>query len=77
MNTPKANPPRTPRPSDKPYARWLHQLRNELNTVSMACAAADALLAGGAVELAADNMQRATKACARSAALLDEAPDIS
>jgi hypothetical protein len=56
------------------HAQWMHRLRNELNTATMACAAAKALLATGAVELAEENLQRVGKACARTAALLDEAP---
>ncbi|MFD0323794.1 hypothetical protein [Lysobacter gummosus] len=55
-------------------ARWLHRLRNELNAVSMACAAAQALLAGGAVDAAQENLQRARNACERGASLLDQAP---
>lgn len=56
------------------YARWLHRLRNELNTANMACAAAQALLDNGAVELARENLRRAANACSRSAKVLDEAP---
>ena len=55
-------------------ARWLHRLRNELNTASMACAAAQAVLAGGAVAKAQENLERARGACARAAALLEQAP---
>lgn len=62
-----------PAASDDP-ARWLHRLRNELNTVGMACAAAQAVLAGGSAERAQENLQRALAACARAAALLDRAP---
>lgn len=54
--------------------RWLHRLRNELNTVGMACAAAQAVLAGGSAERAQENLQRALAACARAAALLERAP---
>lgn len=59
-------------PSD--YARWLHRLRNEINTAHMACAAAQVLLDNGAVELARENLRRAANACSRSAKVLDEAP---
>ena len=55
-------------------ARWIHRLRNELNTASMACAAAQAVLAGGAVAKAQENLERARGACARAAALLEQAP---
>ncbi|SDY65505.1 hypothetical protein SAMN04487939_104277 [Lysobacter sp. yr284] len=55
-------------------ARWIHRLRNELNTASMACAAAQAVLAGGAVVKAQENLERARGACARAAALLEQAP---
>ncbi|MGJ7900980.1 hypothetical protein [Lysobacter sp. 1R34A] len=56
------------------HARWLHRLRNELNTANMACAAAQALLANGAIELAQENLRRAANAGARMAKVLDEAP---
>ncbi|MFK3648592.1 hypothetical protein ACI2IY_09125 [Lysobacter enzymogenes] len=54
--------------------RWLHRLRNELNTVSMACAAAEAVLDAGSADKAQTNLRRAQAACARAAALLAQAP---
>ncbi|WP_206412431.1 hypothetical protein, partial [Lysobacter enzymogenes] len=73
------DPPAGPSPAQSPAAatdpaRWLHRLRNELNTANMACAAAEAVLAGGAVAKAQENLERARGACARAAALLEQAP---
>ncbi|QQQ02770.1 hypothetical protein [Lysobacter enzymogenes] len=70
---PPAPAEQAPAPALDP-ARWIHRLRNELNTASMACAAAQAVLAGGAVVKAQENLERARGACARAAALLEQAP---
>lgn len=51
-------------------ARWMHELRNELNTAMMAAAAARRLLQDGKSEEALSNMRRAEAACYRCALLL-------
>lgn len=59
---------------DNDAARWLHSLRNEVNTANMACSAAYALLERGEHGRAAQNLQRALDAFTRSSRLLAEPP---
>lgn len=58
------------------FARWLHRLRNEVNTVTMASAAAHRLIEAGAGDDPAvrDNLRRVRDACQRCSALLAEPP---
>jgi predicted trehalose synthase len=56
------------------FARWVHRLRNELNTVSMASAAAAGLYAAGDEPSARANLQRVQDACKRCSSLLAEPP---
>lgn len=50
--------------------RWMHELRNELNTAMMAAAAARQLLQRGATDDALENLRRTELACRRCAQLL-------
>lgn len=50
--------------------RWMHELRNELNTAMMAAAAARRLLQDGEAEEALANVRRTEAACYRCAQLL-------
>lgn len=68
---PSPDPPASP---EADFARWLHRLRNEVNTATMAAAAAAGLLDAGADQAARDNLQRAREACKRCSALLGEPP---
>ena len=63
-------------PDPTEYARWLHRLRNEINTVTMASAAASGLVDAGAADDPAvrDNLRRVRDACQRCSALLAEPP---
>lgn len=67
---------RGPAPEPSEYARWLHRLRNEVNTVTMASAAASGLVEAGAADDPAvrDNLRRVRDACRRCSALLAEPP---
>jgi hypothetical protein len=51
-------------------ARWLHDVRNELNTALMSAAAARRLLQDGDRDEALANLQRTEAACFRCAQLL-------
>lgn len=55
--------------------RWMHDLRNELNTAMMSAAAARRLLQDGRTEEALVNLQRSESACYRCALLLSEPDD--
>ena len=56
--------------------RWRHGLRNELNIITMATAAALGLIDHGAsIEQVRENLVRATNACRRCHDLLQEWPD--
>lgn len=50
--------------------RWMHELRNELNTAMMAAAAARRLLQDGEADEALANVRRTEAACFRCAQLL-------
>lgn len=50
--------------------RWMHELRNELNTALMAAAAARRLLQTGDGAEALENIRRTEAACDRCARLL-------
>lgn len=64
-------------PPQPEHARWRHRLRNELNTVTMANAAAVELLDHGAsIERVRENLMRAEAACRRCHALLQDSPDM-
>lgn len=67
---------RGPDPDPAEFARWLHRLRNEVNTVSMASAAASGLIEAGAAgdQAVRDNLRRVRDACRRCSALLAEPP---
>ena len=54
----------------RPGGRWMHELRNELNTAMMAAAAARQLLQTGATDDALENLRRTESACRRCAQLL-------
>lgn len=68
---PAASPP-IPAAAD---GRWLHDVRNELNTAMMAAAAARRLLQDGDHAEALANVQRTESACYRCAQLLRHEPD--
>ncbi|GHE43492.1 hypothetical protein ACFOED_10130 [Vulcaniibacterium thermophilum] len=55
-------------------ADWLHRLRNELNTIGLAAAAAQLLMERGDRVGTQDNLKRVRDACTRCARLLDEPP---
>jgi hypothetical protein len=55
--------------------RWLHDVRNELNTAMMSAAAARRLLQDGDRDEALANIQRTEAACYRCAQLLRRDPD--
>jgi C4-dicarboxylate-specific signal transduction histidine kinase len=55
--------------------RWMHELRNELNTAVMAAAAARHLLQAGATNEALENLRRTELACRRCAQLLHRERD--
>lgn len=55
--------------------RWMHELRNELNTAMMAAAAARHLLQGGETNEALENLRRTELACRRCAQLLHRERD--
>ncbi|MBX9403158.1 hypothetical protein K4L06_17755 [Lysobacter sp. BMK333-48F3] len=65
-----------PGPDPAEFAHWLHRLRNEINTVTMASAAASGLVEAGAADDPAvrDNLRRVRDACRRCSALLAEPP---
>lgn len=60
------------------FRSWLHQLRNELNAITMANAVAAAMLnSGGGAEaekVLRNNLGRVSEACRRCSTLLGEAP---
>lgn len=56
-------------------ADWLHSLRNELNTIGLATAAAQLLMERGDRIGAQDNLKRVREACGRCARLLDAPPE--
>lgn len=56
-------------------AEWLHHLRNELNTIGLATAAAQLLMERGDRIGAQDNLKRVREACSRCGRLLDNPPD--
>lgn len=68
--------PSTPSPSVPPMhamdagGRWMHDVRNELNTAMMSAAAARRLLQDGDSGEALANIQRTEAACYRCAQLL-------
>ncbi|GHA83678.1 hypothetical protein [Cognatilysobacter bugurensis] len=51
-------------------SRWMHGVRNELNTAMMAAAAARRLLQNGSDAEALENIRRTEAACQRCAQLL-------
>ena len=53
--------------------RWLHEVRNQLNTATMSAAAARRLLQLGDVEEALANLMRTESACGRCAELVRDA----
>lgn len=55
-------------------SRWMHGLRNELNTAMMSAAAARRLLQDGSDAEALENIRRTEAACLRCAQLLLRAP---
>ncbi|HZH43991.1 MAG TPA: hypothetical protein VEY50_07930 [Lysobacter sp.] len=55
-------------------AEWAHRLRNELNTIGLAAAAAQLLMERGDRIGAQDNLKRVREASARCARLLDDPP---
>ncbi|RPE76917.1 hypothetical protein [Vulcaniibacterium tengchongense] len=62
--------------ADGEFRQWMHRLRNELNGVAMATAAAAALLdAGAPPEQVARNLGRAQDACRRCRDLLQDVPE--
>lgn len=66
--------PAAPSDYEVEFARWLHMLRNELNTITMASAAASGLFDVGAGQPARENLQRAREACKRCSTLLADPP---
>lgn len=56
------------------YARWLHDLRNAVNTVSVASVVLRRLVAAGAPDTAIEVLSELDSACARCCALLHEPP---
>ncbi|MEG3191015.1 MULTISPECIES: hypothetical protein [Novilysobacter] len=63
-----------PSPEVTAFTQWVHRLRNEVNTATMAAAAARSLLDAGQVDQARVNLDRVEGACRRSAALLSAQP---
>ncbi|CAA9355372.1 MAG: hypothetical protein AVDCRST_MAG71-3023 [uncultured Lysobacter sp.] len=57
------------------HGRWIHELRNELNTAMMAAAAARRLLQDGMTDEALANVRRTEAACYRCASLLRDSDD--
>jgi C4-dicarboxylate-specific signal transduction histidine kinase len=55
--------------------RWMHELRNELNTAMMAAAAARQLVQTGDTDEALKNLRRTEQACRRCAQLLHRERD--
>jgi hypothetical protein len=55
--------------------RWMHELRNELNTAMMAAAAARRLVQDGDAGEALENIRRTEAACYRCAQLLQRDPN--
>jgi hypothetical protein len=62
--------PVVPAPRTDAGARWMHDVRNELNTALMSAAAARRLLQDGDRDEALANLQRTEAACFRCAQLL-------
>lgn len=69
--SPKAAAPE----SGQTFSQWLHQLRNEVNTATMAVAAAEALLQMGDAAQAQANLRRAQQAGRRCAMMLGKPPE--
>ncbi|MBW3549233.1 MAG: hypothetical protein KY442_00010 [Proteobacteria bacterium] len=59
---------------DAGFSQWVHRLRNEVNTATMAAAAARSLLEAGQPDQARVNIDRVEGACRRAAALLSAQP---
>lgn len=59
---------------ERTFSQWLHQLRNEVNTATMAVAAADVLLQMADLDQARANLQRAQRAGRRCATMLGNPP---
>ena len=72
-----ATPPLSCEPRDvtATAGRWMHELRNELNTAMMAAAAARHLLQNGETNEALENLRRTELACRRCAQLLHREHD--
>lgn len=69
-STPSSSPPASPGHHADAGARWMHDVRNELNTALMSAAAARRLLQDGDRDEALANIQRTEAACFRCAQLL-------
>ncbi|MDQ3223121.1 MAG: hypothetical protein M3Q75_06590 [Gemmatimonadota bacterium] len=70
----QAQPEGDARENTQTFSQWMHRLRNEVNTATMAVAAADVLLQVGEIDQARTNLQRAQQAGRRCAAMLADQP---
>jgi hypothetical protein len=73
---PVASPSAVPVPASESSGRWMHDVRNELNTAMMSAAAARRLLQDGDRDEALENIQRTEAACYRCAQLLRRDADL-